>query len=157
MSLTFDQAVDNLQVIFPTWERDSLSTILITNHGHVERSIETIFQMQEQEQEQASIPSNKSNLEKLTSHNDDFSFRDSYAMTDSNFNELNPSFVTRPSRPVTGNHHPNTNSGPTGISSSIQKGASVYESKSGNVSYRGKRCQLPDDFLRVSCVFIIVY
>ncbi|KAJ1420818.1 hypothetical protein B484DRAFT_127455 [Ochromonadaceae sp. CCMP2298] len=45
MSLSFESAVSTLSTMFPAWEDDLLSTILISNDYHIERTIETLLSM----------------------------------------------------------------------------------------------------------------
>lgn len=45
MSISFDAAVASLKVMFPDWDEETLSTLLIANNYHVERTIETILTM----------------------------------------------------------------------------------------------------------------
>ena len=46
MSIPFDNAVLTLQTMFPEWEQETLTTLLISNNYHVERTIESILSMQ---------------------------------------------------------------------------------------------------------------
>jgi hypothetical protein len=46
MSLTFEAAVDSLSAMFPTWDREALSSLLISNQGRVETTIETVLVME---------------------------------------------------------------------------------------------------------------
>lgn len=46
MSIPFDNAVGTLQSMFPEWDPETLTTLLISNNYHVERTIESILTMQ---------------------------------------------------------------------------------------------------------------
>lgn len=46
MSISFESAVETLKVMFPDWDEETLSSILISNQYHVERTIETVLSMQ---------------------------------------------------------------------------------------------------------------
>lgn len=43
--ITFESAIETLKVMFPEWDEDTLTTILMSNHYHVERTIEAILVM----------------------------------------------------------------------------------------------------------------
>lgn len=45
MSISFDNAIATLKNMFPEWDEDTLSTLLVANNYHVERTIETILSM----------------------------------------------------------------------------------------------------------------
>lgn len=45
MAITFESAMEQLKVMFPTWDEETMSTILISNDYHVERTIEQILSM----------------------------------------------------------------------------------------------------------------
>ncbi len=67
MSIPFDSAIGTLEAMFPEWEKETLKTLLISNHYHVERTIETILGMQgdmnvgSNESEPTTLPSSSSN------------------------------------------------------------------------------------------------
>ena len=44
-SISFEAAVETLKVMFPDWDEETLTTILISNNYHVERTIETVLTM----------------------------------------------------------------------------------------------------------------
>lgn len=46
MSIPFDNAVGTLEAMFPDWEKETLTTLLISNSYHVERTIEMVLSMQ---------------------------------------------------------------------------------------------------------------
>lgn len=46
MALTFESAVDSLSAIFPSWDKETLGSILISNGGRVESTIEMILSME---------------------------------------------------------------------------------------------------------------
>ena len=45
MSISFESAVATLKVMFPDWDEETLSTILVSNNYHVEQTIETVLSM----------------------------------------------------------------------------------------------------------------
>lgn len=45
MSISFESAVATLKTMFPDWDEDTLSTILVSNNYHVENTIETVLSM----------------------------------------------------------------------------------------------------------------
>jgi hypothetical protein len=45
MSITFESAVATLKSMFPEWDEETLSTILMSNNYHVEQTIETVLSM----------------------------------------------------------------------------------------------------------------
>lgn len=45
MSISFESAVATLKAMFPEWDEDTLSTILVSNNYHVENTIETVLSM----------------------------------------------------------------------------------------------------------------
>lgn len=45
MSISFETAVATLTSMFPDWDEETLSTLLISNNYHVERTIETVLAM----------------------------------------------------------------------------------------------------------------
>eukprot|EP01039_Chlorochromonas_danica_P002618 gene2618-2861_t len=45
MTISFDNAIATLKNVFPKWDEDTLSTLLVANNYHVERTIETILSM----------------------------------------------------------------------------------------------------------------
>lgn len=47
MSISFESAVETLKVMFPDWDEETLSTILVSNNYHVENTIETVLSMGE--------------------------------------------------------------------------------------------------------------
>jgi hypothetical protein len=46
MSIPFDNAVGTLESMFPEWDKETLTTLLISNSYHVERTIEMVLSMQ---------------------------------------------------------------------------------------------------------------
>ena len=46
MSIPFDNAVGTLEAMFPEWDKETLTTLLISNSYHVERTIEMVLSMQ---------------------------------------------------------------------------------------------------------------
>ena len=46
MSISFEQAVDTLQVMFEKWDRDTLIAVFQSNDFHIERTIESILVME---------------------------------------------------------------------------------------------------------------
>lgn len=45
MSITFEDAIATLKTMFPDWDEETLSTILVSNNYHVERAIENVLTM----------------------------------------------------------------------------------------------------------------
>lgn len=45
MSISYEEAISTLKVMFPDWDKETLSTILTSNQYHVERTIESILAM----------------------------------------------------------------------------------------------------------------
>mmetsp|Transcript_188 Transcript_188/g.359 ORF Transcript_188/g.359 Transcript_188/m.359 type:complete len:337 (+) Transcript_188:118-1128(+) len=45
MSISFESAVETLKTMFPDWDEETLSTILVSNNYHVEQTIETVLSM----------------------------------------------------------------------------------------------------------------
>lgn len=45
MSISFENAVGTLKSMFPEWDEETLTTLLMSNQYHVERTIETILSM----------------------------------------------------------------------------------------------------------------
>jgi hypothetical protein len=45
MSVSFESAVASLKTMFPEWDDETLSTLLVANNYHVERTVETILGM----------------------------------------------------------------------------------------------------------------
>lgn len=45
MSISFEEAIGQLKIMFPDWEEETLSTLLVANNYHVERTIETVLSM----------------------------------------------------------------------------------------------------------------
>jgi len=45
MSISFENAVETLKSMFPEWDEETLTTLLMSNQYHVERTIETILSM----------------------------------------------------------------------------------------------------------------
>eukprot|EP00595_Chromulina_sp_UTEXLB2642_P000149 CAMPEP_0196761096 /NCGR_PEP_ID=MMETSP1095-20130614/213_1 /TAXON_ID=96789 ORGANISM="Chromulina nebulosa, Strain UTEXLB2642" /NCGR_SAMPLE_ID=MMETSP1095 /ASSEMBLY_ACC=CAM_ASM_000446 /LENGTH=267 /DNA_ID=CAMNT_0042110193 /DNA_START=14 /DNA_END=817 /DNA_ORIENTATION=+ len=45
MSISENEALESLQSMFPHWDRETLQTVLYTNNGHMERTIENILIM----------------------------------------------------------------------------------------------------------------
>jgi hypothetical protein len=45
MSISFESAVATLKAMFPEWDEETLSTILMSNNYHVEQTIETVLSM----------------------------------------------------------------------------------------------------------------
>ena len=45
MSISFESAVATLKSMFPEWDEETLSTILMSNNYHVEQTIETVLSM----------------------------------------------------------------------------------------------------------------
>jgi hypothetical protein len=45
MSISFEAAISTLKTMFPEWDEEMLSTLLIANNYHVERTIETVLTM----------------------------------------------------------------------------------------------------------------
>jgi hypothetical protein len=60
MSISFESAVETLKVMFPDWDEETLSTILVSNNYHVERTIETVLSMGDTSGEDARSPSGPS-------------------------------------------------------------------------------------------------
>lgn len=58
MSISFEEAVDSLSSMFPTWDRDTLEALLSANENHLENTIENIFSMQDVYQTSSSSTSN---------------------------------------------------------------------------------------------------
>lgn len=44
-NISFEEAVSTLKVMFPDWDEETLTTILISNNYHVERTIESVLTM----------------------------------------------------------------------------------------------------------------
>jgi len=44
-SISFEDALVNLQLMFPEWDKDTLEALLVSNDYHVERTIETVLTM----------------------------------------------------------------------------------------------------------------
>eukprot|EP01033_Poteriospumella_lacustris_P008159 gene8160-5875_t len=45
MSISYEEAISTLKVMFPDWDEETLSTVLVSNQYHVERTIENILSM----------------------------------------------------------------------------------------------------------------
>lgn len=45
MSISYEEAISTLKVMFPDWDEETLSTVLVSNQYHVERTIENILAM----------------------------------------------------------------------------------------------------------------
>ena len=45
MSITYDEAMQTLQVMFPEWDKDMIVAIFQNNNYHMERTIEVILSM----------------------------------------------------------------------------------------------------------------
>jgi len=56
MSVTFEDAVNSLVVMFPSWDRDTLGELLVSNGNHVERTIETVLMMDGQIEAHTHVP-----------------------------------------------------------------------------------------------------
>lgn len=44
-NISFEEAVSTLKVMFPDWDEETLTTVLISNNYHVERTIESVLTM----------------------------------------------------------------------------------------------------------------
>lgn len=45
MSISFESAISTLKSMFPEWDEETLTTLLMSNNYHVERTIETVLSM----------------------------------------------------------------------------------------------------------------
>lgn len=45
MSISFENAVGTLKSMFPEWDEETLTTLLMSNQYHVERTVEMILSM----------------------------------------------------------------------------------------------------------------
>lgn len=45
MSISYEEAISTLKIMFPDWDEETLGTILVSNQYHVERTIENILSM----------------------------------------------------------------------------------------------------------------
>ena len=45
MSISFEEAISTLTVMFPDWDEETLAALLTSNNYHVERTIETVLTM----------------------------------------------------------------------------------------------------------------
>lgn len=102
MALTFESAVDSLSAMFPEWDKETLGSVLISNGGRVEATIEMILSM-----EGGGGNGGQSN--------DNLSSEGANASDSERLSNL----------PVT----------------------NTVQSRGGN--YRGTKCDLPNDFLRL--------
>ena len=121
--VSFDDAVASLQSMFPEWDQETLKTLLITNNGHVERTIENILSMDGQIISQPTIsppssaPSRVMDPENIEVGLEPFEV--------DNYNDVSIPISDYP--------------------------AGAYSRPPPATSqYRGRRCVLPEDFLRVS-------
>lgn len=112
--VTFEEAVDTLLAMFPTWDVESLKTILISKNGHVERAIETILSMEDSSVNET-FPIDSNN--KLQ-----------YTNTGTDQNLLEPFEI-----PETETTHVHSH----------------VKSPQIDARYRGIKCVLPNDFLKV--------
>ena len=53
MAVSFEDAVETLAVMFPSWDKSALSELLLSNQNHMERTVEAVLMMEDP----SSIPS----------------------------------------------------------------------------------------------------
>jgi uncharacterized SAM-binding protein YcdF (DUF218 family) len=44
-NISFEDAIATLKSMFPEWDEETLSTVLVSNNYHVERTIESVLSM----------------------------------------------------------------------------------------------------------------
>lgn len=142
MSISFEVAVSTLTAMFPDWDEETLSTLLISNNYHVERTIETVLAMsgdasvdmpQTQQPQPTPMPTPVPTPAPMT-----------YPASPAHA-------APQPSNPPSHHHQQQRHRRPS------SNGRSVVPPPQQRPGYRGNHCQLPDNFLRVSSLFFFFF
>lgn len=140
MSISFENAVATLTAMFPDWDEETLSTLLISNNYHVERTIETVLAMsgdgsvdlpQTPQPSPAPMPTPVPTPPPRTS-------------------PASPAPIPPPSSVPQSPHQPRAQEYRHKHSRPNRTNGVVVAPPQQRVGYRGNQCDLPDKFLRVS-------
>lgn len=131
-SISFETAVETLKVMFPDWDEETLTTILISNNYHVERTIETVLTMSGDTNVNNPAPSSSANPPPVEGSLLDFG---------------GPSPLPAPV-PAPAPTQPFAAPVPLSAPAPVQLPVSTLQQQSEESRYRGRVCDLPSDFLR---------
>lgn len=159
MSISFEDAVNTLAAMFPDWDRETLSAVLVSNHYHVERTIETVLSMA------SDTPVNDNNNSNANN--------ESNSNSDGNNTQTVPQSILPPPDMLTPS--PSSSSSSSAVPVPQREGekkeseahaapsrAQAYRERhqhrqshshsrthTERANYRGTRCELPANFLRI--------
>ena len=129
MSISFESAVETLKAMFPEWDPETLSTLLESNNYHVERTIETVLALSgdaamQEEPTPAPPPTTRGVVTKVDGH--DVNLLGLEGLDDRKID----------GKPI--------------VSPMKSQFLEIDSKPPVDSKYRGTRCVLPDEFLRVS-------
>lgn len=128
MSISYDEAIATLKVMFPDWEEETLSTILISNQYHVERTIESVLAMSG---DQEIIQAQQQRQQQIEQHQ----------------RQAPPTPQQRTTSPQRSNESA-ARQPPRRESRSAAASNRPMAAPASDPNYRGRKCTLPADFLR---------